>query len=143
MEVEAPMPRARVRIATQVKPGDLRSIRAAKRKSCHEVSTIDSQLEERTTSLEISRLPRSRRTERSASFRLIPCFTFSSAAMSRKPRNSSSNSFSTRFFRNSDRSPVAMFRRRAIESLVPQSHDGVDAHGAAGGEVTRQNGNAD
>src|SRR5581483_11111809 len=34
MEVTAPMPRASVRIAVMAKPGDLRSVRALKRRSC-------------------------------------------------------------------------------------------------------------
>src|SRR2546427_3496638 len=48
--VLAPMPRASVRTATAVNPGDLRSMRVEKRKSCHDVSTKDSQRPERTTS---------------------------------------------------------------------------------------------
>ena len=39
-----------------------------------------------------------------------PCFIFSSAAISRKPRSSSSNSLSTRSFRNNDRSPFDRLR---------------------------------
>jgi hypothetical protein len=42
--------------------------------------------------------------------RLIPCFIFSSAAISKKPRSSSSNSPSKRSFRNSDRNPSHRFR---------------------------------
>src|SRR5437870_13137025 len=38
-----------------------------------------------------SRYPLSKRTARSASLRFIPCFTFSSAAISRKPFSSSSS----------------------------------------------------
>jgi hypothetical protein len=63
--------------ATNVKPGFLRSMRAAKRKSCQDVSKKDSQPAERTTSFVTSRLPRSRRTARSASLRLMACFIFS------------------------------------------------------------------
>src|SRR6266566_28612 len=108
------MPSARVRTATAVKPGDLRSIRAAKRRSCQHVSTKDSQPPERTISLLTSRLPRSKRTARRASWRLMPCFIFSSVAISRYSPSSSSNSRFTCSFRNSDRSPVTMFRRNAI-----------------------------
>src|SRR5438034_4721296 len=50
-----PMPRPRVSIATSVKPGLLRSMRAAKSRSRHNVSTTDSQPPERT----ISFVPRS------------------------------------------------------------------------------------
>jgi len=113
-EVLAPMPRARESTTTAVKPGDLRSMRRAKRKSCQHVSTKDSQPAERTTSFVTRDLPRSRRTARSASLRLIPCFIFSSAAISRKPFSSSSRSWLTRSFRNSVRRPLAMFRRRAM-----------------------------
>ncbi len=108
--VLAPIPSAKVSTATAVRPGDLRSMRAAKRKSCHKVSTRNSQPAVRTTSLVTSRLPRSRRTARSASLRLIPSFIFSSAAMSKKLFSSSSSSRPTRSFRNSDRSPLDMFR---------------------------------
>src|SRR5216683_2529093 len=115
--VFAPMPRARVRTATAVKPGDLRSMRVAKHKSCHNVSTKDSQLAARTTSFVTSRFPRSKRTARSASLRLIPCFLFSSAAILRKPRTSSSNSPSTRSFRNSDRTPLPILRSNDMVRL--------------------------
>jgi hypothetical protein len=91
------------------KPGALRSIRAAKRKSCHHASTRDSQPALRTTSFAVSGLSRSKRTARSASLRLIPCFIFSSAAISRKPFSSSSSSWLTCFFRSSARSPPAIF----------------------------------
>src|SRR5439155_1565927 len=64
------MPSARVRTATRVNPGDLRSIRTAKRKSCHNVSTKDSQPAERTTSFVTSRLPRSRRKDALRAVRL-------------------------------------------------------------------------
>ena len=49
--------------------------------------------------------PRSKRTVRSASLRLIPRLNFSSAAISRKPCSSSSRSWLTCSFRNSDRRP--------------------------------------
>ena len=99
---------------TPVKPGDLDSVRRAKRRSRQHVSTKDSQPAERTTSFVTSRFPLSRRTARSASLRLIPSFIFSSAAISRKLCSSSSNSPSTCFLRNSDRSPLAIFRNKDI-----------------------------
>src|ERR1700733_10790770 len=37
MEVTAPMPRARVRMAVSANPGDLRRVRALKRRSCRKV----------------------------------------------------------------------------------------------------------
>src|SRR5882762_8305588 len=110
MAVFAPIPRVNVSTATAVKAGLLRSIRIAKRKSCQHVSTNDSQPAERTTSFVTLRLPRSNRTARSASFRLIPCFIFSSAAISRKPFSSSSSSRPTCSFRNNDRNPPDRFR---------------------------------
>src|SRR5437660_1104970 len=97
-----------------VKAGFLRSVRTPYRRSCHNPSTKDSQPAERTTSFVPSRFPRSKRTVRSASLRLIPSFIFSSAAISRKPFSSSSNSLLTRSFRNSDRSPLAIFRSNDI-----------------------------
>src|SRR5207249_6108374 len=59
--VFAPIPSAKVSTTTAVKPGDLRSVRAPKRTSRHNVSTMDSQPPERTISLLTSRLPRSKR----------------------------------------------------------------------------------
>src|SRR5437016_3533047 len=97
-----------------VKAGFLRSVRTPYRRSCHNPSTKDSQPAERTTSFVTSRFPLSKRTARSASLRLIPRFIFSSAAISRKPRSSSSSSLSARFLRNSDRSPPAIFRSKDI-----------------------------
>src|SRR5437667_6163725 len=97
-----------------VKAGFLRSVRTPYRRSCHNPSTKDSQLAERTTSFVTSRFPLSKRTARSASLRFIPCFIFSSAAISRKPFSSSSNSLLTCSFRNSDRSPLAIFRSKDI-----------------------------
>jgi len=136
MAVFAPMPNARVRTATPVKPRFLRSMRAAKRKSCHNVSTKDSQPSERTTSFVTSTFPCSKRTARSASLRLIPCFTFSSTAISKKPRSSSSNSPSTRSFRNSDRNPGNRLVSSDMGSLESQGHYRVDARRAARGDVT-------
>src|SRR2546430_202608 len=66
-----------------VEPGFLRSMRTAKSKSRHSVSTRDSQLPERTTSFASSTPPRSRRTARRASLRLMPCFIFSAASISK------------------------------------------------------------
>src|SRR5437667_4938186 len=97
-----------------VKAGFLRSVRTPYRRSCHNPSTKDSQLAERTTSFVTSRFPLSKRTARSASLRFIPCFIFSSAAISRKPFSSSSNSLLTCSFRSSDRSPLAIFRSKDI-----------------------------
>src|SRR5258705_2265294 len=111
------MPRASVRTATTVKPGDLRSMRTAIRRSCHNVSTKDSQPPERTTSFVTSRLPRSKSTARSASLRLIPCFILASAASCRNPFSSSSSSLLTCSFRNNDRSPPAMLRSNDIVRL--------------------------
>ena len=113
MALLAPMPRASVRTATAVKPGDLRSMRKAKQRSCQHVSTKDSQPAERTSSLVISRLPRSRRTARSAALRLMPRVILSWAAISRNPRSSSSSSPSMCLFRNNDRRPLAMLRNSA------------------------------
>ena len=110
MAAFAPIPSASVSTATTAKPGDLRSTRVAKRKSCHSAATKDSQPAERTTSFVTSRFPRSRRTARSASLRLMPCFIFSSAAISRKLRTSSSSSLLTRSFRNSHRHPSDRLR---------------------------------
>src|SRR6266513_4433222 len=52
MAVFAPIPSARVSTATAVKTGLLRSMRTAKRESCHHISTRDSQPAERTTSFD-------------------------------------------------------------------------------------------
>ena len=57
MVVLAPMPRASVSTATIEKPGDFRSVRAAKRKSCQHVSTTNSHPADATASAAISRLP--------------------------------------------------------------------------------------
>src|SRR6267142_2272197 len=131
------MPSARVSTATAVNAGFFASMRAAKRKSCHNVSTKDSQRAERTSSFVTSRLPRSKRTARSASLRLMPCFIFSSAAMSRKPFSSSSSSWLTCFFRNSDRSPSDRLRSNDMEpSLVTQGDYRVDTHGPTRWDVT-------
>ena len=113
----APMPKAITNRATKVNPRFFLSMRAAKRRSCQDVPKTDSQAAERTTSLLSSRLPRSRRTARTASLRLMPCFIFSSAAISKKSRSSSSSSPSTRSFRNSNRSPLAMLRSNDISIL--------------------------
>ena len=113
----APMPKAITNTVTEVNPRFFLSMRPAKRKSCQHVSTKDSQPAVRTTSFATSRFPRSRRTARSASLRLIPSFIFSSAASSRKPFSSSSSSLLTCSFRNSDRSPLAMLRRNDIVRL--------------------------
>src|SRR2546430_2155869 len=78
-----PMPSANAMTTAAVEPGFLRSMRTAKSKSRHSVSTRDSQPPERTTSFIISRLPRSRRTVRTASLRLIPSFIFSAASISK------------------------------------------------------------
>src|SRR5207245_1298282 len=100
-----------VRSAIKVKVGLLQSTRNPQRKSRQHVSTKDSQPPpERTTSFAISRLPRSKRTARRASFGLIPCFVFSSAAILKKSVSSSSNSLSTRSLLNSDRNPCDRFR---------------------------------
>src|SRR2546429_3975721 len=82
--VLGPIPSAKVSTATAVKPGDLRRVRTPKRKSCQQVSTKDSQPAERTTSFVTSRLPRSKRTARTASLRLMPCFIFSAASISKE-----------------------------------------------------------
>src|SRR6266480_4861000 len=66
-----------------VKPGFLHNIRTPYRRSRHDVSTRDSQPAERTTSFEASRLPRSKRTARRASLRLMPCLIFSAASISK------------------------------------------------------------
>ena len=72
MAAFAPMPKAITNTATEVNPRFFLSMRPAKRKSCQHVSTKDSQPPDRTTSFVTSRLPRSRRTARSASLRLMP-----------------------------------------------------------------------
>ena len=115
----APMASASVNTATTVKPGFFHSLRAAKRMSRQHVSRKDSQPAVRTTSLVTSRLPRSRRTARSASWRLKPWFIFSSAAISRKPCSSSSSSWPARSFPNSDRNPSARFRRSDMVLTTP------------------------
>src|SRR5712671_1680076 len=116
------------RSATEVAPRLLRSVRAAKRKSCQLVSTKDSQPAERTTSFVTWRLPRSKRTARSASSRLIPCFIFSSVAISKKSRSSSSNSPSTRSFRNSDRNPSDRLRSSDMVRLRRLQDSGDRRH---------------
>src|SRR6266850_6034905 len=124
----APMPSVSVRTATAVKPGFLRSMRAVKRKSCHNVSTKDSQPAERTTSFVTSGLPRSKRTARSASARLIPCLIFSLAAISRKSRSSSSSSWLTCSFRNSDRNPSDRLRSNDMVRLQRLQDSGDRRH---------------
>ena len=125
--VFAPIPSASVRTATAVKPG-LRSMRAAKCKSCQHVSTRDCQPAARTISFATSRFPVSNRTSRSASLRFIPRLVFSSAAISRKPRTSSSDSPSTRSLRNSDRSPPAMLRSNDTVRLRRLQDSGDHPH---------------
>ena len=112
--VFAPMPRASVTTATAVNPGDLHSMRVARRKSCQQVSTKDTQPAERTSAFAVSRLPRSRRTARSASFWLRPSLILTSAAVLKKLRSSSSSSPSTRFFWKSDRNPLTVLRSMHI-----------------------------
>ena len=77
----------------------------------------------------------------------MPCFIFSLAAISRKPFSSSSNSWPTCSFRNSDRTPPAMFRNNAsvLSSIdmvhflfVAQGDHRVDARGATCGDVARR-----
>src|SRR6266513_1664251 len=145
MAVFTPIPKARVRTATTVNPGDLRSVREARRKSRQHVSTKDSQPPERTTSFVISRFPRSQRTARSASLRLIPCFTFSSVALSRYEPSSSFNSRSTCSFRNNDRRPVVMFRKKDMRRLllVTQGHQGIDACSASAGDIAGEQSDGD
>src|SRR6266576_5458204 len=123
-----PTPRAIANTAAAVKPGLLRSTRTAKRRSCQQVSTIDSQPAVRTASFETSRFPRSKHTARSASLRLIPCFIFSSAASSKKLFSSSSSSRPTRSFRNSDRSPPAMLRSNDMVRLRRLQDSGDRCH---------------
>src|SRR5205814_10179320 len=82
--VFAPIPSASVTAAMIVKPGFLQNIRTPNRKSRQHVSTKNSQPPERTSSFVTSRLPRSRRTSRSASLRLTPCFIFSAASISKR-----------------------------------------------------------
>ena len=119
--VLAPIPKVRVSTTTAVNTGFLRSTRTPNRKSRHNVSTKDSQRADQTISFVTSRLPRSKRTARSASLGLIPCFTFSSTAISRKPFSSSSRSWLTCSFRNSARSPSAMFRSTDMAVLYDAS----------------------
>jgi hypothetical protein len=109
-EVVAPVPSASVSPVAMVNAAASRNRRSAWRVSHSRVSTKDSPPAERTTSLVTSRLPSSKRTARSASLRLMPCFIFSSAAISRKPRSSSSNSPSIRSFWSSDHSPSDTLR---------------------------------
>ena len=112
----APMPSPSVRIATAVKPGDLRSVRSPNHRSRQQVSTPDSQVAERTRSFVTSGFPHSMRTARSASWWLRPAFIFSAAAISRNPFNSSSNSIAERSVRNNDRRPAAARRKIDITS---------------------------
>src|SRR5437660_1053403 len=124
----APMPKAITNRATKVNPRFFLSMRAAKRRSCQDVPKTDSQAAERTTSLLSSRLPRSRRTARTASLRLTPCFIFSSAAISKKSRSSSSHSPSTRSFRNSDRNPSDRLRSSDMVRLRRLQDSGDRRH---------------
>ena len=75
--VVPPMPRASVATAAAVKAGCLRSMRNAKRTSCHTLSTTDSQPTSRTRSFTASTLPISTRAARTAASRLMPPDTFS------------------------------------------------------------------
>src|SRR5207302_2448569 len=82
----------------------------------------------RTISFVTSTFPCSNRTARTASLRLIPCLIFSSAAISRKPFSSSSSSWPTRSFRNSDRSPPAMLRSNDMARLRRLQDSGDRRH---------------
>jgi hypothetical protein len=82
-----------------------------------------------------SRLPCSKRTARNASSGFMPSFIFSSAAISRKPFSSSSNSFSTRSLRNSDRNPSDRLRSSDMSLLVTKCDQWVDTRSAACREV--------
>src|SRR5437016_14636283 len=75
----------------------------------------------------------------------MPSFIFSSAAMSRKPRSSSSNSWLTCSFRNSDRSPPLMVRSNDMSSLllVTQGHQGIDACSAPAGDIAGEQSDGD
>src|SRR5260370_29611940 len=58
----------------------------------------------------------------------MPCFIFSSAAISRKPLSSSSSSWLTCSFRNSDRSPCDRLRSSDIVRLRRLQDSGDRRH---------------
>ena len=96
MAVFAPMPRARVRPTTAVKPGLLPSMRAPYRKSWIRVSTKLTPRASRHSSLARSIPPNSSRAWRMASSRGTPLSIKSSAYASKWKRSSRSISFSRR-----------------------------------------------
>src|SRR5882672_681808 len=97
--VLAPIPSARVRIATKAKPGDFTSMRTPKRRSCVMRSNKPQPHTSRVTSFTNPTFPNSRLAARSASLAASPLSTRSFAAISRWDRTSSSSSASRLFRR--------------------------------------------
>ena len=127
--VVPPTPSASVATAAAVKAGRLRSMRTAKRTSCHTLSTTDSQPTSRTRSFTASTLPISTRAARTAASRLMPLDIFFSVTLSRYSRSSSSSSCSARFFRNRPRNPPMTRLRMVITALPARLSDSRNCRG--------------
>src|SRR5258708_37672091 len=112
------MPSARDKIAAPAKLVLKRRRRMPNFRSCHSVSTTDSQVAAHTCSFTLSAPPISMRAARTASWRLIPRRIFSFTAESKSPRSSSSISRSTCSLRNSPRKPAPRFRNKDIAALL-------------------------
>src|SRR5437588_7757421 len=86
---------------------------------------------------------RSSRARRCAASCVMPCATYSSVFRSRWSRSSSSNSWSACAQRNNDRSRSGIVNSQCSgcisgpPSLVPESDHGINAHGAARGQIAR------
>lgn len=103
--VLAPIPSAKVRMATAGNPGDLRSMRSAKRTSCkNELNAVYHPLASTFPLIESMR-PISIRAFRSACGRLKPVCILAAVLCSTKSCSSSFNSLSSRSFLNSARKP--------------------------------------
>src|SRR5213080_1691165 len=92
--VLAPIPRARVKLATVLKPGDLCNMRKPKRASSYKSCSHRHPQVSRVTSFTNSTFPNSLRAARCASPFFSPRSARSCAAISRWLRTSSSSSFS-------------------------------------------------
>src|SRR5689334_15280352 len=150
MAVLAPMPSAKVRIATAVKPGERRSIRTPNRMSVHTVSSQKPPRSLRHSSLNFSWLPNSIRARRFASAWVKPLRCRSSERFWTCARSSSSVSFSTRARRKREeaiersRERSFMFSpREARDLFIPQRHHGIDTRRPPGGHIASQKRNED
>src|SRR5436309_9328432 len=145
--VLAPIPRARVKLATVLKPGDLCNMRKPKRASSYKSCSHRHPQVSRVTSFTNSTFPNSLRAARCASPFFSPRSARSCAAISRWLRTSSSSSFSC--FRL-PKSPLSHLIRDSFSNsqfllsifkflFVPQCAQGVHPRGPPCGNITAKN----